>query len=232
MIGKSESIYWANVWWILAADNLTFEEVMVDFRKKYPVHWFRGRKACKDMPGKNNILHWKKFPSWRIQCWQKKSYTVISQGKNSRGLEKKFSPKLNHPYPLPHKSQMGNHIGGGEEAGEFDTLADVIRKQNGWRAYIMWWFLRLKFYISRLKIRRWKTSGKRKFKRVLRFLFVDKRELFAIKLSFQEFNLICPLKSIRYCFLPFYSITIFRRDFRGQLSAVNSRVLHGNLRLC
>ena len=38
MIGKSESIYWANVWWILAADNLTFEEVMVDFRKKYPVH--------------------------------------------------------------------------------------------------------------------------------------------------------------------------------------------------
>ena len=84
----------------------------------------------------------------------KKSYTVISQGKNSRGLEKKFSPKLNHPYPLPHKSQMGNHIGGGEEAGEFDTLADVIRKQNGWRAYIMWWFLRLKFYISRLKIRR------------------------------------------------------------------------------
>ena len=224
MIGKSESIYWANVWWILAADNLTFEEVMVDFRKKYPVHWFRGRKACKDMPRKNNILHWKKFP--------REKYIKNISGKKLQRFGKKFSPKLNQPYPLPHKSQMGNHIGGGEEAGEFDTLADVIRKQNGWRAYIMWWFLRLKFYISRLKIRRWKTSGKRKFKRVLRFLFVDKRELFAIKLSFQEFNLICPLKSIRYCFLPFYSITIFRKDFRGQLSAVNSRVLHGNLRLC
>ena len=37
MIEKSESIYWANVWWILAADNLTFEELMGDFRKKYPV---------------------------------------------------------------------------------------------------------------------------------------------------------------------------------------------------
>ena len=35
----------------------------------------------------------------------------------------------------------------------------------------------------------------------------------------------CPLKSIRYCLLPFYSITIFRKDFRGQPSAVNSRVL-------
>ena len=35
------------------------------------------------------------------------------------------------------------------------------------------------------------TSGKRKFKRVLRFLFVDKRGLFAMKFSFEEFNLIC-----------------------------------------
>ena len=35
----------------------------------------------------------------------------------------------------------------------------------------------------------------------------------------------CPLKCIRYCLLPFYSITIFRKDFRGQPSAVNSRVL-------
>ena len=48
---------------------------------------------------------------------------------------------------------MGNHIGGGDEAGEFDTLADVIRKQNDWRVYIMWWFLKLEFCNSRLKIR-------------------------------------------------------------------------------
>ena len=34
------------------------------------------------------------------------------------------------------------------------------------------------------------TNGKRKFKRMLRFLFVDKRELFALKLSFEEFNLV------------------------------------------
>ena len=29
-----------------------------------------------------------------------------------------------------------------------------------------------------------------------------------------------------YCFLPFYSINIFRKDFSEQPSAVNSRVLH------
>ena len=34
MIGKSESVNWPNVWWILGADHLTFEGVMVDFREK------------------------------------------------------------------------------------------------------------------------------------------------------------------------------------------------------
>ena len=132
---------------------------------------------------------------------------------NSRGLGKKFLPKLNHSYappPHPHKSQMGNHIGAGEEAGEFDTLVNVclvprshfstrpkrcgprgpcknvrafparsprirhrnkfterdwenavqglgkvyvIRQENGWCAFIMSWFLRLKFCMSRFKTR-------------------------------------------------------------------------------
>ena len=34
------------------------------------------------------------------------------------------------------------------------------------------------------------TSGKRKFKRELKFLFMDKRELFAMKLSCEEFNFV------------------------------------------
>ena len=34
------------------------------------------------------------------------------------------------------------------------------------------------------------TNGKRKFKRMLSFLFVDKRKLFSMKLSFEEFNLV------------------------------------------
>ena len=33
-------------------------------------------------------------------------------------------------------------------------------------------------------------NGKRKFKRMLSFLFVDKRKLFAMKLSFGKFNLV------------------------------------------
>ena len=34
------------------------------------------------------------------------------------------------------------------------------------------------------------TSGKRKFKRMLSFLFVDIRQLFTMKLSFEGFNLV------------------------------------------
>ena len=33
------------------------------------------------------------------------------------------------------------------------------------------------------------TNGKRKFKRMFSFLFEDKRKLFAMKFSFEEFNL-------------------------------------------
>ena len=34
------------------------------------------------------------------------------------------------------------------------------------------------------------VNGKRKFKRMLSFFFVDKRKLFVKKLSFEEFNLV------------------------------------------
>ena len=62
MIDKSESIYWANVWWILAANHLTFEGVMGVFREKNILqNDFEGKKACKEIPGKNDIQHWKKY---------------------------------------------------------------------------------------------------------------------------------------------------------------------------
>ena len=46
MIDKSESVNWPNVWWILGADHLTFEGVMVDFRKNVLQTDFEGKKAC------------------------------------------------------------------------------------------------------------------------------------------------------------------------------------------
>ena len=55
---------------------------MGDFREKYPATDFERKKARKEIPGKNNILHWKKYYSWRIMLKkEKKSFTVYMWGK-------------------------------------------------------------------------------------------------------------------------------------------------------
>ena len=57
---------------------------------------------------------------------------------------------------------------------------------NGWRAFIKTKVL--SFEIENMPIK--DTNGKKKFKRMLSFLSVDKPELFALKLSFKEFTLV------------------------------------------
>ena len=104
---------------------------------------FEGEKLARICLGKIMSCTEKNFPH-DVYNADKKNLTLLYLREKTPGLEKKFSPKLNHPYPLSHKSQLGNHIGGGEEAREFDTLVDVIRQQNGWRAFIMWWFFKTK----------------------------------------------------------------------------------------
>ena len=74
---------------------------------------------------------------------------------------------------------MVNHIGGAGRSG-FNTLVTVILLSCGLVNQV------LHFKIENTPIK--DTNGKRKFKRILSFLFVDKRELFAMKLSFVEFN--------------------------------------------
>ena len=122
---------------------------------------------------------------------------------------------------------MVNHMRGGGRSG-FETLVTDIHQQNGWRTFIMGWSKVLYFKIENTRIK--DTNEKRKFKRMLSFLFaslsrnrffwmsrnalpkvavllgercvtskngcegdylfVDKRELFAMKLSFEAFNLV------------------------------------------
>ena len=87
---------------------------------------------------------------------EKKSYTVICQGKKFLTPEvgEKIISSKSPISPLPHTSNCHvNHLRGGGRNG-FDTSVNVIHQQNGWRALIKWWFSRLKFCISRLKIRR------------------------------------------------------------------------------
>ena len=112
-------------------------------------------------------------------------YYVRERISNSRGLGKTFSPKLNHPYlSLLYKSRMVSHIGGEEEA-------DLCHPSTKWLArvhhVVVFKTNVLHFKIENTPIK--DTNRKRTFKRMLRFLFVDKLELFPMKLSFEELNL-------------------------------------------
>ena len=90
-----------------------------------------------------------------LYAWEKVS--------NSRGLGKIFLPKLNHPYPPPPEKSNGQPHRGWERS-RLCTLVDVI----------MWWFSRPKFSHFKFENTPMKdTNGKKKFEKMLRFLFVD-----------------------------------------------------------
>ena len=88
---------------------------------------FEGEKACKDFPENTNVLHWKKYFSWRIML--KKNFTG-EKFFNSRGL-KKNSSQTKSPIPR-RKTQMVNSLRGGGRK-RLDTSENVIHQQNGWQ---------------------------------------------------------------------------------------------------
>ena len=198
MIDKSESVNWPNVWWILGADHLTFEGVMGDFRKKNVLQADFGRKKSMQINSwEKNILHWKKYRSWRIML--KKNLTplyVREQISYSREVWEKILPIQTKSVksPTPHSPT---------------NVQWSCQPFRGWGKKRIWhlskchpstkWLARVHHVVVfKTKVLHFKientpikdTNGKRKFKRMLSFLFVDKRKLFAMKLSFEEFNLV------------------------------------------
>lgn len=79
-----------------------------DFGKKYPADWFQGGKnLARKYLGEKSSCTEKKNLSWGI-ILEKKSCTVVCQGKNSisRGLEEKVLTQAKSPIsPFPLKSQ-------------------------------------------------------------------------------------------------------------------------------
>ena len=104
---------------------------------------------------------------------------------NSEGLGTKFLHTLNHSHP----HYVVSHIAGGGRS-VFDTLVNVIHQKNGLRAFIMWWFSRLKFCISRLKYADKRHKWKEKVQKNTQFPFwgQTKASILARKLSFEEFD--------------------------------------------
>ena len=155
MTDKSESIYWANVWGILAADNLTFEQVMGNFRKNILSTDFEGEKLARIYLGKIISCTEKTF----LMAY-KKSYTVICQGNisNSRGLGKKILTPYKPPIPPPPQMSYGQPHWGWGWSRQIWHLSRC-HLSTKWLACVhhvvaFKTFKTFKFCISRLKIRR------------------------------------------------------------------------------
>ena len=152
-----------------------------------------GKKHANKFLGKN-ILHWKKYRSWRIML--KKNLTPLYVGEkisNSREVWKNSSPLQTKSVksPIPHSS-----------TNDVQWSSQPFR---GWGKKPIWHLSKchpstkwlagvhhevvIKSKVLHFKIEktlRKDTNGKRKFKRMLSFLFMGKRKLFAMKLSFER----------------------------------------------
>ena len=167
---------------------------MGDFREKYPATDFERKKARKEIPGKNNILHWKKYYSWRIMLKkEKKSFTVYMWGKKFSTPEvwEKIITSTKSPiHPSPTNVQWSCQPFRGWGKKRIWHLSKC-HPSTKWLARVHH-FVVFKTKVLHVKIAKtpMKDRWKEKFSGMLSFLFVDKRKLFAIKLSFQEFTLV------------------------------------------
>ena len=183
MIDKSESVNWPR------SRPFDFWGGYEWFQKKCPADWLLGGKAANKFVGK-------KYRPWRIML-KKKSYTVICRWKNfylQRGLGKDFSPIQTKSVksPIPHSPtnvQWSCQPFSGWGKKRIWHLSECRPSTNwlGWVHHVVVFKTKvLHFKTENTPIK--DTNVKRKLKGMLSFLFVDKRKLFAMKLSFEEFN--------------------------------------------
>ena len=81
MINKSESVNWTNVWWILGADHLTFEGVIGKFQKNISCRLISRGRSLHGYTWEKIMSCSEKYIADDVYNAEKKSYTVICQGK-------------------------------------------------------------------------------------------------------------------------------------------------------
>ena len=124
-----------------------------------------------------------------------KSYTVICREKkflNSREVWEKIITQTKSPIPAsPTNVQWSCQLFRGWGKKQVWQLSKC-HLSTKWLAHVhhvvVFMINVLHFKNENTPIK--DTNGKRKLKRMLCFLFVNKRKLFAVKLSFEEFNLV------------------------------------------
>ena len=164
---------------------------MGDFTKNILQTDLEGEKLARIYLGK--IISCTEKISLMTYIMLKKNLTplyVRGRISNSRSLEKKFLPKLNHPYPLPTKVIWATTQGVRRKPANLtpQQMSSVHKMAGGVHHVVAFKTKVLHFKIENTPIKY--TNRKSKFKRMLCFLFADRRKVFAMKLSFEEFNLV------------------------------------------
>ena len=170
---------------------------MGDFRKNVVQTDFERKKSMQVNSWEKNILQWKNI-AHDVQCW-KKNLTPLYVGEkisNSREVWEKIlsiqtkSVKSPIPYsPTNVQWSCQPFRGCGKKWIWHLCLCHSLTK---WLARVHDVVV-LKTKVLHFKIENTPikdTNRKRKLERMLSFLFVDKRKLFAMKLSLEEFNLV------------------------------------------
>ena len=144
------------------------------------------------------ILQWKKYRSWRTMLKKNLAPLYVKEKiSNSREVWEKILPvqtkSVKSPIPLSSTNvQWSCQPFRGWGKKRIWHLCQKCHPSTRWLArvhdVVVFKTKVLHFKIENTPIK--DTNGKRKFKRMLSFLFVDKRKLFAMKLSFEEFNLV------------------------------------------
>ena len=194
LIDKSESVNWPNVWWILGADHVTFEGVMGDFKKMSCRLISRGKEHANKFLGE-------KYPALKkispITYNAKKSLTPLCVGERisySRDVWEKILPTQTKSVKSYHSATNVQWSCQPFRGWGKKRIWHLCKRHQStkWLAYVH------HVVVFRTKVLHCKientpikdTNGKRKFKRLLSFLFVGKRKLFVMKLSFEERNLV------------------------------------------
>ena len=142
---------------------------------------FERKKHAKKIPGKNNILHWKKISLMTYNAGKKFLHRYMS-GKKISNSPIPPSPANVEWSCQPFRGWWKKRIWHLSKCHPSAKWLARVHHVVAFKTKV------LHFMIDNTPIK--DTNGKRKFNGILSFLFVDKRKLFTMKWSFEEINLV------------------------------------------
>ena len=149
---------------------------------------FERKKECKEISRENNILHWKKYYSWRIILKKKVFHRYMWAKKflTPEVWEKIIISTKSRIHASPTNVQWSCQPFRGLGKKRIWHLSKCHPSMKWLARVVMLWFSRLKFCISRLIKRRWKIQMKREIQWNAQFPFCGQTKAFRYEIVFRR----------------------------------------------